>query len=106
VPAEDIPRIITEDANEGWRIPRERSSFPINEADTWRSIMVDRNIPIEGIKESTKVTVTSEIARKLQGPITILDRPFDVRGTYEQVSKGHLQTHEQQRQIHCDQSNG
>jgi hypothetical protein len=79
--AEDIPRIITQDANEGWRIPRERYSFPINEADTWRSIMVDGNIPIERIKESTKVTVTSENARKLQEPITILNRPFDVRGT-------------------------
>lgn len=79
--AEDIPRIITQDANEGWNIPRERYSFPINEADTWRSIMVDGNIPIERIKENTKVTVTSENARKLQEPVTILDRPFDVRGT-------------------------
>ena len=79
--AQDIPRIITQDANEGWRFPGERYSFPINEADTWRSLMVDGNIPIERIKESTKVTVTSENARKLQEPITILDRPFDVRGT-------------------------
>ena len=79
--AQDIPRIITQDANEGWRFPGERYSFPINEADTRRSLMVDGNIPIERIKESTKVTVTSENARKLQEPITILDRPFDVRGT-------------------------
>jgi len=78
---EEIPRIIIQDANEGWRIPGEQYSFPINEADTWQSIMVDGNIPIERIKESTKVTVTSENARKLQEPITILDRPFDVRGT-------------------------
>ena len=76
--AQDIPRIITQDANEGWRFPGERYSFPINEADTRRSLMVDGNIPIERIKESTKVTVTSENARKLQEPITILDRPFDV----------------------------
>jgi hypothetical protein len=79
--AEDIPRIITQDANEGWRIPGERYSFPINKADTWRSLMVDGNIPIERIKESTKVIVTSENARKLQEPITILDRPFDVQVT-------------------------
>ena len=79
--AEKIPRIIIQDANEGWRIPGEQYSFPINEADAWQSIMGDGNIPIERIKESTKVTVTSENARKLQEPITILDRPFDVRGT-------------------------
>ena len=47
--------------------------------------MVDGNIPVERIKESTKVTVTSENARKLQEPITILDRPFDVRGTDDKI---------------------
>lgn len=38
---------------------------------------IDRN----DNKLGTKVTITSENARKLQEPITILDRPFDVRGT-------------------------
>jgi hypothetical protein len=79
--AEDIPRIITQRANDGWRIPGEQYYSPISEAKTWRSIMTDGNIPIERIKEITKVTVTSENARRLQEPITILDRPYDVRGT-------------------------
>jgi hypothetical protein len=43
--------------------------------------MVDGNIPIERTKDITKVTVTSENARRLQEPITILDRPADVRRT-------------------------
>ena len=79
--AEDIPRMITQRANDGWRIPGEQYYFPMSEAETWRSIMADGNIPIERIKEITKVTVTSENARRLQEPITILDRPIDVRGT-------------------------
>ena len=53
----------------------------MSEAETCRSIMSDGNNPIERIKEITKVTVTSENARRLQEPITILDRPIDVRGT-------------------------
>jgi hypothetical protein len=79
--AEDIPRIIVQDANDGWRIPGEQYYLPKSEAETWRSTLVDGNIPIERIKEITKVTVTSENARRLQESITILDRPFDVRGT-------------------------
>ena len=79
--AEDIPRMITQRANDGWRIPGEQYYFPMSEAETWRSIMADGSIPIERIKEITKVTVTSENARRLQEPITILDRPFDVLGT-------------------------
>ncbi|MGB7955298.1 MAG: hypothetical protein WCF23_15065 [Candidatus Nitrosopolaris sp.] len=78
--AEDIPRIIVQDANDGWRIPGEQYYLPKSEAETWRSALVDGNIPIERIKEITKVTVTSENARRLQESITILDRPFDVRG--------------------------
>jgi hypothetical protein len=79
--AEDIPRIIVQDANDGWRIPGEQYYLPKSEAETWRSTLVDGNIPIERIKEITKVTVTSENARRVQDPITILDRPFDARGT-------------------------
>jgi hypothetical protein len=79
--AKDIPRIIVQDANDGWRIPGEQYYLPKSEAETWRSTMVDGNIPIERTKEITKVTVTSENARRLQESITILDRPFDVRGT-------------------------
>jgi hypothetical protein len=79
--AEDIPRIITQVANYGWRIPGEQYYLPTSEAETWRSTLVDGNIPIERIKEITKLTVTSENARRLRDPITILDRPADVRGT-------------------------
>jgi hypothetical protein len=43
--------------------------------------MVDGNIPIEMIKEITRVIVTSENARRLQEHMTILDKPADVRGT-------------------------
>jgi hypothetical protein len=43
--------------------------------------MTDSNIPIERIKDITKVIVTSENARRLQEPITILDRPADIQGT-------------------------
>ena len=42
--------------------------------------MVDGNIPIERTKDITKVTVTLENARRIQEPITILDRLADVRG--------------------------
>jgi hypothetical protein len=45
--AEDIPRIITQDANYGWRIPGERYYLPMSEAETSRPIMIDGNIPIE-----------------------------------------------------------
>jgi hypothetical protein len=79
--AEDIPRIITQGANDGWRILGDQNYLPISEAETWRSIMVDGIIPTERTKEITKVTVTSENARRLREPITILDRPADVRGT-------------------------
>jgi hypothetical protein len=79
--AEDIPRIITQVANDGWRIPGEQYYLPISEAESWRSTLADGNIPIERIKEMTKVTVTSENARRLRDPITILERPADVRGT-------------------------
>jgi hypothetical protein len=78
---EDIPRIIVQDANDSWRIPGEQYYLPKSEAETWRSTLVDGNIPIERIKEIIKVTVTSENARRAQDPITILDRPADVRGT-------------------------
>jgi hypothetical protein len=79
--AQDIPRIITQGANYGWRIPGERYYLPMSEAETSRPIMVDGNIPIERIKDITKLTVTSENARSLQEPITIIDRPADIRGT-------------------------
>ena len=79
--AEDIPRIITQGANYGWKISEERYRLPMSEAETSRPIMVDGNIPIEMIKEITRVIVTSENARRLQEHMTILDKPADVRGT-------------------------
>lgn len=79
--SEDIPRIITQSANDGWRIPGEQYYSRISEAETRRPIMVDGIIPTERTKEITKVTVTSENARRLQESITILGRPTDVLGT-------------------------
>ena len=35
--AEDIPRIIIQDANEGWRIPGAEYQHSIGEPDIWRS---------------------------------------------------------------------
>ena len=81
VSAEDIPRIITQDANYGWRIPQERYYLPMSEAETSRPIMIDGNIPIEMVKEITRVIVTSVNAGRLQEYMTILDKPADVRGT-------------------------
>jgi len=43
--------------------------------------MVDGNIPVEMVKEITRLIVTSENARRLQEYMTILDKPADVRGT-------------------------
>jgi hypothetical protein len=43
--------------------------------------MVDGNVPIEMVKEITRVIVTSENARQLQEYMTILDKPADFRGT-------------------------
>jgi hypothetical protein len=79
--SEDIPRIITQSANDGWRIPGEQYYSRISEAETRRPIMVDGIIPTERTKEITKVTVTSENARRLQESITIVDRPTDVLAT-------------------------
>ena len=79
--AEDIPLIITQRAGDGWSISRGQYSVPIGEVETLQTIMTEGNIPIERIKEITKVTVTSENARRLQEPITILDKPYDVQGT-------------------------
>jgi hypothetical protein len=79
--AEDIPRIITQSANYGWRIPEKSYYLPISKAETSRPLMVDGNVPIEMIKQITKVIVTSEDARRLQAQITILDKPADVIGT-------------------------
>jgi len=79
--AEDIPRIITQGANYGWRIPEEPYYLPMSEAETSLPKMVDGNIPIEMVKEITRVIVTSENARRLQEYMTILDKPADVRGT-------------------------
>ena len=53
--AEDIPRIITQGANYGWRIPGERYYLP-SEAATSETIIVYGNIPIEMVKEITRVT--------------------------------------------------
>lgn len=79
--AEDIPQIIIQDAKDGWRIPtEERYYYTTREAVVLPSIMVKGSIPIERIKEMTKVVVTSENTRILQKHITILDRPSDVRG--------------------------
>jgi hypothetical protein len=79
--AEDIPRIITQSANYGWRIPGESYYLPVSEAETSRHLMVNGNIPIEMIKHITRVIVTSENARRSQEYITILDKPADVIGT-------------------------
>jgi hypothetical protein len=79
--AEDIPRIITQSANYGWRIPGEKYYLPRSEAETSRSVMVDGNIPIEMVKQITRVIVTSENAGRLQEYVTILDKPADIRGT-------------------------
>lgn len=79
--SEDIPRIITQSANDGWRIPGEQYYSRISEAETRRPIMVEDIIPTERTKEITKVTVTSENARRLQESITIVDRPTDVLAT-------------------------
>ena len=77
---EDIPQIITQYAKDGWRIPvAEQYLQTTREAEASTSIMVKGNIPIERIKEMTKVIVTSENTR-LQKRITILDRPSDTRG--------------------------
>ena len=78
--AEDIPRIITQGANYGWKIPEERYYLP-SEAETSRRIMVKGNVPIEMVKEVTRVIVTSENARRLQEYMTILDKPAGFRGT-------------------------
>jgi len=53
----------------------------MSEAETSRPIMIDGNIPIEMVKEITRVIVTSENAGRLQEYMTILDKPADVRGT-------------------------
>ena len=79
--AKDIPSIITQAANYGWRIPGEQDYYSLREPEASRLIMEDGYIPIERTKDVTKVGVTSENARRLQEPITILDRPADVRGT-------------------------
>jgi hypothetical protein len=60
--AEDIPRIITQSANYGWRIPGERYYLPSSEVETSRPVMVDGDIPIEIVKQITRVIVTSENA--------------------------------------------
>jgi len=79
--AEDIPRIIIQDANEGWRIPGDKYQHSIREPDIWRSIMINGNIPLEKTKDIAKVTVTLENARRLQERITILDKSDGVRDT-------------------------
>ncbi len=79
--AEDIPRIITQSANYGWRIPGERSYLSRSETETSRPVIVDGNIPIEIVKQITRVIVTSENAGRLQEYVTILDKPADIRGT-------------------------
>jgi len=79
--AEDIPRIIIQDAADGWNIARKQYYNTVKGAESRRSLMTDSNIPIERIKDITKVIVTSENARRLQESITILDRPADNQGT-------------------------
>jgi hypothetical protein len=79
--AEDIPRIIIQDANEGWRIPGDKYQHSIGEPDIWRSIMINGNIPLEKTKDIAKVTVTLENAGRLQEQITILDKSDGVRGS-------------------------
>jgi hypothetical protein len=61
--------------------PGEQYYSRISEAETRRPIMVEGIIPTERTKEITKVTVTSENARRLQESITIVDRPTDVLAT-------------------------
>ena len=78
---EDIPRIITQSANYGWRIPGEIYYLQMNETEPSRSVMVDGSIPIEMVKQITRVIVTSENVRRLQKYMTIIDKPADVRGT-------------------------
>jgi hypothetical protein len=78
---EDIPQIITQYPNDRWRIPTEEQCHQTTrEAEASTSILVKGNIPIERIKEMTKVIVTSENASRLQKRITILDKPSDARG--------------------------
>jgi hypothetical protein len=78
---EDIPQIITQYPNDSWRIPTEEQCHQTaREAEASTSILVKGNIPIERIKEMTKVIVTSENASRLQKRITILDRSSDARG--------------------------
>ena len=79
--AEDIPLIIIQDAADGWNIARKQHYNTVKEAESRRSLMTDSNIPIERIKDITKVIVTSENARRLQESMTILDRPADIQGT-------------------------
>jgi hypothetical protein len=79
--AEDIPRIIIQDATDGWNIARKQYYNTVKEAESRRSLMTDSNISMERIKDITKVIVTSENARRLQESITILDRPADNQGT-------------------------
>jgi hypothetical protein len=79
--AEDIPRIIIQDAIDGWNIARKQYYNTVKEAEFRQSLMTDSNIPMERIKDITKVIVTSENARRLQESITILDRPADNQGT-------------------------
>lgn len=79
--AEDIPRIIIQDAADGWSIHGKQYYHTVKEVESPRSLMTDSSIPIERIKDITKVIVTSENARRLQEPVTILDRPADIQGT-------------------------
>jgi len=74
-------RIVQFISNACWTlIPEERYYLP-SEAETSRRIMVDGNVPIEMIKDITRVIVTSENAKRLQEYMTILDKPADFRGT-------------------------
>jgi len=79
--AEDIPLIIIQDAADGWNIARKQHYNTVKEAESRRSLVTDSNIPIEMIKDITKVIVTSENARRLQESMTILDRPAVTQGT-------------------------
>jgi hypothetical protein len=78
---DDIPRIIIQDAKDGWRISVDNYHRLIREQDTMRSIMVSGSIPLERTRDIVKVTVTLENARRLQEQITILDKFDNVRGT-------------------------
>ena len=71
--AEDIPRIIIQ--GDSWR------KILLAEAATSQTIMVDGNIPVEMVKEITRLIGTSENGRRLQEYMIILDKPADVRGT-------------------------